>query len=252
MGSTGARFGSAALRRELEGDGEAEDGPVPPKRRRRALRGGGVGSTGARFGSASLRRSLEEDAEDAEEVGAGPTGADPEEGYRTTPFEVPPAEELPEPRESHWGFPEGPLSRTSPDDRWGAEERWTGSLPVSGSGSIPLEDGPAAGGGSLVRPYARTGGRTEVRHDLRLETLVSTANPLLATGFEQRAIVELCTAPRSVAEVSALLSVPLGVARVLISDLIGTGAVATHEGTGSPSGVDLVLMERVLDGLRKL
>ncbi|ACU35676.1 protein of unknown function DUF742 [Actinosynnema mirum DSM 43827] len=252
MGSTGARFGSAALRRELEEDGVPEDDPAPPQRRRRSLRGGGVGSTGARFGPASLRRSLDEDPDtDAAAVVA------PEEGERTAPFEVPPAEELPGPRESDWGLPEVPLSRTSPDDRWAAgdrwaQERWTGSLPVSGSGSAPPVDEPGAGGGSLVRPYARTGGRTSVRHDLRLETLVSTVSPLLATGVEQRAIVELCTAPRSVAEVSALLSVPLGVARVLISDLIELGAVTTHEGTGSPSGVDLALMERVLSGLRKL
>ncbi|ATE53343.1 hypothetical protein CNX65_08630 [Actinosynnema pretiosum] len=248
MGSTGARFGSAALQRELEEDGLPEDDPAPPKRRRRSLRGGGVGSTGARFGSASLRRSLDVDpGEDAAAVVAAP-----DEGERTAPFEVPPAEELPEPRESDWGLPEVPLSRTSPDDRWAAGDRWAGSLPVSGSGSAPPVDEPGADGGSLVRPYARTGGRTSVRHDLRLETLVSAANPLLAAGVEQRAIVELCTAPRSVAEVSALLSVPLGVARVLISDLIELGAVTTHEGTGSPSGVDLALMERVLSGLRKL
>ncbi|MFE9747518.1 DUF742 domain-containing protein [Saccharothrix saharensis] len=112
--------------------------------------------------------------------------------------------------------------------------------------------------GPLVRPYAWTGGRTSSSYDLRLETLVSLEEDGIAVAMrdstaEQRSIVELCANyPRSVAEVSALLSVPLGVARVLLGDLISMGVVAVHDNAAEPSGPDLTLLERVLVGLRNL
>ena len=56
------------------------------------------------------------------------------------------------------------------------------------------------------------------------------------------------------AEVSAVLSIPLGVARVLLSDLIEMGVVSVHETNGGSVGgrADLALLERVLNGLRRL
>ncbi|MEU4804803.1 DUF742 domain-containing protein [Actinosynnema sp. NPDC023587] len=111
--------------------------------------------------------------------------------------------------------------------------------------------------GSLVRPYAWTGGRTSSDYDLRLETLVSletngVAIAMRDTGPEQRSIVELCASPRSVAEVSALLALPLGVVRVLLGDLITMGVVGMHDNATAASGPDQVLLERVLVGLRNL
>ncbi|MBB5959427.1 hypothetical protein FHS29_006048 [Saccharothrix tamanrassetensis] len=111
--------------------------------------------------------------------------------------------------------------------------------------------------GPLVRPYAWTGGRTSSDYDLRLETLVSleengVAIAMRDNGPERRSIVELCAYPRSVAEVSALLSLPLGVVRVLLSDLITMGVLTMHQNAAAPGGPDLVLMERVLRGLRNL
>jgi hypothetical protein len=67
-----------------------------------------------------------------------------------------------------------------------------------------------------------------------------------------RAIVELCRKMRSVAEISALLRMPLGVVRVLLSDLAEQGRIrvyGTGHGTDSP---DRALLERVLGGLRRL
>ena len=69
---------------------------------------------------------------------------------------------------------------------------------------------------------------------------------------EMLAIVELCRRMRTVAEVSALLKMPLGVVRVLISDLADQGKIrvyGTGHGTGQP---DHALLERVLSGLRRL
>ncbi|MEV0676235.1 DUF742 domain-containing protein [Actinosynnema sp. NPDC050436] len=111
--------------------------------------------------------------------------------------------------------------------------------------------------GPLVRPYAWTGGRTTSDYDLRLETLVSLeengiAIAMRSTGPEQRSIVELCAHPRSVAEVSALLTLPLGVVRVLLGDLITLGVLAMHENAAAAGGPDMGLLERVLNGLRNL
>ena len=70
-------------------------------------------------------------------------------------------------------------------------------------------------------------------------------------GADHRAVAALCASPRSVAEVAALLQVPLGVARVLVGDLAQCGAVVVH-GTSGPDGPDSALMQRVLDGLKRI
>ncbi|MET9959660.1 DUF742 domain-containing protein [Streptomyces sp. NPDC006326] len=109
----------------------------------------------------------------------------------------------------------------------------------------------------LVRPYAMTGGRTRPRYQLAIEALVSTtADPMhLSTLLpEHQRICTLCREVKSVAEVSALLSMPLGVARILVADLAEAGMVAIHQpGNGEAGGTpDVTLLERVLSGLRKL
>lgn len=69
---------------------------------------------------------------------------------------------------------------------------------------------------------------------------------------EVRAILELCRTVRSVAEVSALLGMPLGATRVLLSDLADQGRVRVY-GTGDgASRPDRALLERVLSGLRTI
>jgi hypothetical protein len=67
-------------------------------------------------------------------------------------------------------------------------------------------------------------------------------------------IVDLCVRPRSVAEVAALLAVPLGVVRVLLGDLATAGAVVVHPTAGAAAGgaPDVAFMRRVLVGLRRL
>ncbi|MFE7194891.1 DUF742 domain-containing protein [Kitasatospora sp. NPDC057541] len=112
--------------------------------------------------------------------------------------------------------------------------------------------------GPLIRPFAMTGGRTRPRYELALEALVSAnVDPQrLATLLpEHQRICTLCTEVKSVAEVSALLSLPLGVARILVADLAEAGLVAIHQpASGGESGTqpDVTLLERVLSGLRKL
>jgi len=69
--------------------------------------------------------------------------------------------------------------------------------------------------------------------------------------FERREILLLCSEPVSVAELAARLRVPLGVARVLISDLAGDGLVRIDHASGTERP-DIVLLERVLHGLRAI
>ena len=110
----------------------------------------------------------------------------------------------------------------------------------------------------LVRPYAMTGGRTRPRYQLAIEALVHTsAEPAQLQGQlpEHQRICQLCREIKSVAEISALLTIPLGVARILVADLAEAGLVAIHQPGGDESAggqPDVTLLERVLSGLRKL
>lgn len=108
---------------------------------------------------------------------------------------------------------------------------------------------------SLVRMYAVTGGRTAPRTGLAMEALVSSATSAqLGMNYtrEYRAISELCRQVRSVAEISALLGVPLGVARVLVADMEADGLVRVYQPQLQAGLPDRGLLERVLSGLRRL
>ena len=67
-------------------------------------------------------------------------------------------------------------------------------------------------------------------------------------------VTQLCLQQRSVAEVAVHLGVPLGVARVLIADLLSTGLVSLRDTLTADSTRDERndLLERVLSGLRAL
>jgi hypothetical protein len=103
-----------------------------------------------------------------------------------------------------------------------------------------------------VRPYVLTRGRTRSTVELPVEALVTVGSAAARCGGAAEAtLMQLCEVPRSVAEVAALTGIPLGVARVLIGDLAGTGALVVHRTAGG-CGPDLALLGRVLNGLRKL
>jgi hypothetical protein len=143
----------------------------------------------------------------------------------------------------------------------GAPPTVSGVESVSMTGPIDLRPEPETFsppiGASAVRPYAWTRGRTKSGTDLAVETLVSTSqrgrDQMGLLQMEHRSVAELCEQTRSVAEVAALLSLPLGVARVLLGDMAGLGVVTVHQTASSAGSVpDLALMERVLSGLRRL
>jgi uncharacterized protein DUF742 len=106
-----------------------------------------------------------------------------------------------------------------------------------------------------VRPYTLTGGRTRTRQHLLVETLISVTDydPVLAESLmpESRTLYTRARQRMSIAELSALLDLPLGVVRVLISDLAAQGAVYVHPTAFSYQNNPKVL-ERILDGLKQL
>ncbi|MEW1772015.1 DUF742 domain-containing protein [Streptomyces sp. NPDC086777] len=115
---------------------------------------------------------------------------------------------------------------------------------------------PGAAAAAFVRAYVWTGGRTSSHHHFEVETLVTAAGPDgepdTVTPWD-RAVLDLCREPRSVAEVAALLAVPLGVAKVLLGDLADRGMVIVHEtATAAGDAPPQALMERVLSSLRRL
>ncbi|MGS2613737.1 DUF742 domain-containing protein [Micromonospora sp. LZ34] len=112
--------------------------------------------------------------------------------------------------------------------------------------------------GELVRPYAVTRGRTEPRQDIALEAVLS-ASPTAAAearfaGHDKHRIATVCEGrAQSLAEIAAYTRMPLGVARVLVADMVAEGLLTLH--TAAPAeGYEerMNLLGRVLSGLREL
>ncbi len=108
--------------------------------------------------------------------------------------------------------------------------------------------------GRLIRPYAMTGGRTGADVGISLETQVQASarasQHLGAYRWEAAKVVELVQQPMALIEIAAHLEVPIGVARVLVADLVEDGAVVLHQ--PAPTQSFASLLEKVLDGVRNL
>lgn len=121
----------------------------------------------------------------------------------------------------------------------------------AGAHRAGLSAPPAPDDEVAVRPFVLTGGRTRPTGEaLRVETLVLAVPDARAGSlrFESQRITEICREPTSLAEVAAALAVPLGVARVLVDDLVALGAITVIH----PDVLSIQLIERVRDGLRAL
>lgn len=103
----------------------------------------------------------------------------------------------------------------------------------------------------VVRPFMVTAGRTTPLIDgLRIETLVRTTPAALSAPlrFESERVVRLCQQPHSIAEVGAALRIPVGVARVLVSDLVSAG----HASVSRSDELSTAALERIRDLVRAL
>jgi hypothetical protein len=122
-------------------------------------------------------------------------------------------------------------------------------------GDAPSPDDAPVAPARFVRPYTITAGRTKAAVDLPMEATLrihprdASADADLGVGALR--VLELCD-QRSVAEVSALASMPIGVVRVLLGDLVQQGLVRVQATITESSSKDerIELIERTLRGLR--
>jgi len=110
--------------------------------------------------------------------------------------------------------------------------------------------------GRLLRPYAITGGRTAAPASLNLESQLRRTDRVDAGAvprWEAARILEVAGRPIAVVEIAARVGLPVGVAKVVIADLIEQGALTT--GVAPPMSSEASfssLLEKVLNGLDRL
>jgi hypothetical protein len=122
---------------------------------------------------------------------------------------------------------------------------WFGNNPDASD-----EQGPDADD-RFVRPFVVTSGRTTPLIDgLRIETLVQATPAALSAPlrFEQHTVVRLCQRPHSIAEIGTALHVPVGIAKVVVSDLAAAGHVSVRD---APE-LSTAAIERIRDLVRAL
>ena len=112
--------------------------------------------------------------------------------------------------------------------------------------------------GNLVRPYAVTRGRTEPQRHIPIEAVLVASQSAVQesrfAGHDKYRIAVLCE-PRaqSLAEIAAYSRLALGVARVLVADMVTDGLLTLHSAAPKEGFTERMdLLERVLSGLRKL
>ena len=137
--------------------------------------------------------------------------------------------------------------RSSGGERLGRD---SGAIRPSDGGWLDQDAGP------VVRPYAIIGGlarpsgeRLDLLDMVRAARRASQDPPQLSP--EQAALLQRCQMPAPLAELAADLDLPVGVVRILVSDLRERGLVTIHR--AQPVGFnDLKILQEVVDGLRRL
>ncbi|MEU6354551.1 DUF742 domain-containing protein [Streptomyces sp. NPDC047072] len=103
------------------------------------------------------------------------------------------------------------------------------------------------------RLYVIAGPDGGERSDLDLVTLiVARADPPPSATPEQAALLRLCTAPLSVAELSAYLGLPFSVVAVLLTELVAADMVTARAPVIRQALADRSLLEAVMHGLQRL
>ncbi|MEY9964417.1 hypothetical protein ABIA33_002459 [Streptacidiphilus sp. MAP12-16] len=111
----------------------------------------------------------------------------------------------------------------------------------------------------LVRPYTITGGRTS--HPAQdkafsLITQVLTRDPDVDTSLmepEPAEILDLCRdRPMGVADIAARLDLPASVVKVLLGDLLDNSMILTRAPVAMAGTPDVRLLQKVIDGIKRL
>jgi DNA-binding transcriptional ArsR family regulator len=110
--------------------------------------------------------------------------------------------------------------------------------------------------GPVVRPYALTGGRTRpVGASFDLLALVTSTDARSADAVllepEHLEVMRKCRKPMSVADLASDLDLPLGVVRILLSDMRERGLV-TIRPPARTRPTDAQVLKDVADALRRL
>jgi len=110
--------------------------------------------------------------------------------------------------------------------------------------------------GPVVRPYALTGGRTRpAGESIDLLALVaSTEAGSVGDLFlepEYLEVIRQCRQPKTVADLASDLNLPLGVVRILLSDMREHGFIVIRQ-PGSKRLADPRILKDVADALRRL
>ena len=110
--------------------------------------------------------------------------------------------------------------------------------------------------GPVVRPYAVTKGRTGAAASIGLiDMVVAVGGPPPAgwrrLGPEHRQLLARCRRPAAVVDLASDMDLPVGVVRVLLSDLSEHGLVRVQDAPRGPVTNNRILRE-VLDGLQAL
>lgn len=106
----------------------------------------------------------------------------------------------------------------------------------------------------LVRPYVITNGRGLPDNDqFNLITLVTTSDLPRPSQIdpEKRAVLDLCSGGLlSVAEIAGHMKLPIGIVKVLMSDLSADGFLVVRAPVPPAQLVDVSLLQEVLNGLQ--
>jgi Protein of unknown function (DUF742) len=111
--------------------------------------------------------------------------------------------------------------------------------------------------GPVVRPYALTGGRTRPRGET-VDLLATVGSAVDAKSIdrmilepEHAHVLRLCRSPVSVADLASDLDLPLGVVRILLSDMRERGLIIIGKPTRTGL-TDTRILKDVADALRRL
>jgi hypothetical protein len=110
--------------------------------------------------------------------------------------------------------------------------------------------------GPVVRPYALTGGLTRPsgqQFDLldMVGVIRRGADDTPHLAPEQAEVLQRCQIPAPLVDLAADLDLPVGVIRILVSDLRDRGFVTIHRAQPAGAG-DLKILQEVVDGLRRI
>ena len=149
------------------------------------------------------------------------------------------------------------LGRPFLDARQGTPTALPGRHADSADSLDPIAD-PSRRLRDDIRPYLMTGGRTAATGpQVAMETVVALSRlarngPIPRQAFERARILHRCQQPCSIAELAARLDIPLGVATVLVTDLIAEGLLDASTAQREQQANDVQFLRRLIAGVSAL